>query len=179
MMNQSKNLQRGLSLVELLTVVTLLGVITAVSLPSFRAMNESSQTVATTNALIGAMQLARSEAAKRGQTVSICAAAAGEESHTCLSGDSTSWEHGWLVFVDAQGSRGKIDQGDQVLRMVARADSAPAVSASGLYISYASNGLLNSEKLNWELRSSQCISNGHRNIAMSAAGRPSVSKVAC
>ncbi len=167
--------QAGLTLIELLTVVALAAILAAVGIPGMRTMNENIQATATTNALVSAIFLARSEAAKRGQAVSICAASE-SDSAVCASGEYTqSWDKGWLVFVDSTGNPGKLDTGDVLIRQFPSVDERYRVMGSSAFVSYLSTGLLASSPVNWELRNEHCDSQNHRDIQMSAIGRPHVS----
>ncbi len=69
-------------------------ILLAIGIPSFRYITIADRISGEVNSLLGDMQYARAEAIKEGQTVTICAAAAGD---TSCSGTDT-WNGGWLVF---------------------------------------------------------------------------------
>ena len=64
-----------------------------------------------TNELYGSLMLARSEAIKRKQTVSLCSTL----DHQTCDENSSGWHHGWLIFSD-ENSDGLINSRDQLLR---------------------------------------------------------------
>jgi len=91
--------QRGFNLLELLIAISILGVITAIAVPSFQSISINSNLSTETNDLVASLRYARSEAAKQGLNVTVCSANAGL---TACSG-SADWSTGWLV-VDSGGN---------------------------------------------------------------------------
>ena len=103
----------GFTLVEMLVVCTVIGILLAVGVPSYRYVTTANRVAAEVNGLLGDLQFARSEAIKEGQDVSLCPTSDGA---TCLT-TSTTLQSGWLVFLDVNGN-GQIDAGtDQLLRV--------------------------------------------------------------
>lgn len=90
--------QRGMTVVELMIVTVVLAVILLIGVPTFRDASLGSRLAAAANDLLASVQLARSEAIKRNQTVTLCASADGA---TCAGGGG--WEQGWIVR-DAAGT---------------------------------------------------------------------------
>lgn len=102
----------GFTLVELLVVCTVVGILLAVGVPSFRYVTTSNRVSAEINGLLGDLQYARSEAIREGLTISVCPTSNGS---SCLTTGS-AWQSGWLVFTDS-GTLGTIDGTDQVLKI--------------------------------------------------------------
>ena len=90
----------GFSLIELTSALAITSVLLAVGVPGYRNFVLDSRRAAVANALLGAMQVARSEALKLGQTVIVCPSADGA---SCLRG-ADDWGRGWLTFVNLSGS---------------------------------------------------------------------------
>lgn len=86
----------GFTLIELLITVVVLGVLTAIAVPNFNNFVRDSRRAATLNEFVAALNLARSEAVKRGVPVAVCRTNTG----TTCTGTGTSWADGWLVFVN-------------------------------------------------------------------------------
>ena len=61
----------GFSLVELMIVITVLGVLVSVAAPSFSKLIKDSQMTAAVNDTVGALQLARSESIRLGKRVNV------------------------------------------------------------------------------------------------------------
>jgi type IV fimbrial biogenesis protein FimT len=87
---------RGWTLFELLVALTVLAIVTAWAAPAFDTWALDSRRTADINALVLAIQLARSEAAKRGRPVVLCSTADGER----CADPSRRYDGGWMVFVN-------------------------------------------------------------------------------
>lgn len=98
---------------ELIIVMVLIGILVAIGVPSFRSVTTSSRMSAESNALLGDMQYARAEAAREGQSITVCIS---KNQTSCDSG-STSWQEGWIVFTDINSDQAVDNAGDTVLRI--------------------------------------------------------------
>lgn len=81
---------RGFTLVELMIAIAIVAIAAAIALPSFREFNIRMKVSDTTNGLVHALTLARSEAAKRGADVEVAAAGG-------------VWSDGWEIKVVTGG----------------------------------------------------------------------------
>lgn len=88
----------GFTLVELMITLFIVGILLMVGVPSLKTFMQSNQLVASTNELVSAMHIARSEAIKLNSRVTLC-----ESSNGATCSTSGSWKDGWIVFVDANG----------------------------------------------------------------------------
>ena len=90
----------GFSLVELMVVITIVAVLLALGVPSYRYVTNSNRVSSEVNALLGDLQFARSEAIKEGATVTVCPTANFDfaAAPICNAGaGSTEWDKGWIV----------------------------------------------------------------------------------
>ena len=85
--------QAGFNLLELMITIGILGVITAIAIPSFQSVSINSSLSTETNDLVSSLRHARSEAAKQGQNVTVCSA---NGDYTACSG-AADWTTGWLI----------------------------------------------------------------------------------
>lgn len=98
-MRAMKNSCRGMTLIELMTALSVLGILLAMATPSFRSFTANSRTTATTNDLVTALNVARSEALRRSTVVIVCPS---NDQANCIN--SNDWSTGWIVFADRNGS---------------------------------------------------------------------------
>jgi type IV fimbrial biogenesis protein FimT len=102
----------GVSLVELLIVLTIAGVLLGIGAASYKGVTTSYRITGEINGLLGDMQYARSEAIKQGQSVVVCVAnAAG---NNCAAND-THWQDGWIVFVNTSATNPPSTSGNAAL----------------------------------------------------------------
>ena len=112
--------QLGFTLIELMVVLAIVAIIALVALPNYGPMMQSSRETSTSNEILGALRIARSEAVSRRMSVTICAS---NDQSTC----SGSWANGAVV----RTSNGT------VLRSIPPVEG---VSISGTGISFRSDG---------------------------------------
>ena len=91
---------RGLTLVELMTTAGVAALTLTLGVPSFQKALTSVQRDHVTSELSATMLLARSEALRRGATVTVCPSSDGV---TCITNGSSDWGLGWMLFTDLDG----------------------------------------------------------------------------
>ena len=99
----------GFTLHETLIALTVVGILSAGTI-SVVHLVQSSRIASDVNTLIADLNLARSEAIKRGQPVTACQS----DSTTDCTG-SSSWHQGWIVFDDPNTNR-LLDDGEVLIR---------------------------------------------------------------
>lgn len=104
-MHNQPEYNTGFTLLELMITIAIAGILLGVAIPSFTSIISSNRLTTYANDLVTALNLARSEAVKRGTQVTI----------RRISTTSAQWESGWDVFVDSDGSNAFNDDGDAVL----------------------------------------------------------------
>lgn len=101
----SQALAHGFTLLEALVVLALLGILMAVAVPTVSELRQKHQLQAKAEAFLSSLVLARSEALRRQQRVTVCAGASGESGSDGVGCDSGGrWQQGWLVFVDSNNN---------------------------------------------------------------------------
>jgi type IV fimbrial biogenesis protein FimT len=91
----------GFTLWELVWTLLVASVLVGIAVPSFEAVSLDARRTASVNGLVLAIQVARSESAKRGRSVALCASADGL---TCTA-PVRDYSRGWIVFVNDDGDR--------------------------------------------------------------------------
>jgi type IV fimbrial biogenesis protein FimT len=127
----------GFTLLEALVVVSLVGVLLAMAVPSLSDWRTRHQTQAQAEGLLSSLVLARTEALHRQQRVSLCAQGGRDR---C---DSTgAWQQGWLVFVD-DNQNGLREAGETLIEAHAAAPAGVRLASNSTaraYFSYNSEG---------------------------------------
>jgi type IV fimbrial biogenesis protein FimT len=91
----------GFTLFELVMVISIVGLIAAIGLPSFRYVTASNRISTEINGMLSDLRFARSEAVKQGLPVSVCISSNG----TSCATSGTDWSVGWIIFSDPGSSR--------------------------------------------------------------------------
>jgi type IV fimbrial biogenesis protein FimT len=160
----------GTTLVELLTTLTVVAILATVAVPSFHAFYLDNQRAAVVNGFLHSLFLARSEAIKRAQIVSVCPSA---DSWNCdpRIGD---WARGWIVF--ANRDRDDPPQRDAGEDLIARSDGWPGGSIASNRRAYSfrpnTQGVVNGTIIFCDTRGSSHA----RAIIISHTGRPRVAQ---
>ena len=132
------NTKRGFTLMELMITVAIMAIVLAVGIPGFQALLRENRLAAQTNAFLTALNLARSEAIKRGRRVTLCKSADGA---TCAT--DGGYQQGWIVFVDPNDNA-VVDGGEAILRVEAALVGNPTLTGNSTvqsYVSYVGDGM--------------------------------------
>lgn len=136
-MTRSPKQSAGFTLLELMTALSVAGVVLAFGVPAFTDITRNNRLTTAANDLLHSIQVARTEAIKRQLPVAVCASSdSAAATPTCNDGSFSQW----IVFVDTD--RDWIpDVGEPVLERHAPLDPTITVrnDVNGI-ISYSSNG---------------------------------------
>lgn len=126
----------GFTLVELMVTLAVAAILIAMATPSFRELMMNNRLTVTTNDFVGAANLARSEAIKRGLNASVCIS---NDGATCSAG--TQWNVGWIVWFDANNS-GTPDAGEIVRVAEGFANTNVGLTGTQARFTYNSAGVI-------------------------------------
>lgn len=104
------NSTMGFTLIEMLIVLTIAGILAAIAAPSLNTFLHSNRLATAANDFIADLNLARSEALKRGVKAIVCKSGGGS---TCVA--TSAWTSGWIVFADIDDN-GSWSAGDLLMR---------------------------------------------------------------
>lgn len=138
-----KRAQSGFSLVELLTVLSLVAILATLAVPNMRDFVRNNRLTSAGNGLLHSMQLARTEAIKRQNgNVVVCATDTPDAADAGLACTGGAFS-GWFVFVDAN-SNWTHQAAEPVIEKHASVDSSVTVSNdnNGI-VSYGPSGFAN------------------------------------
>ncbi len=97
----------GLTLVEVMITLLIVSILVAIAVPSFTHMKRRHEANGETNRILSLLALARSEAIKKSQVVTLCKSSDPAE----CGGD---WQDGWILFAD-NNKDGSLDEGEEIL----------------------------------------------------------------
>jgi type IV fimbrial biogenesis protein FimT len=124
-MTNMRSKQQGLTLVELMVTLAVAIILITVGMPLFTGLAGSNRATTQANSLVSALKLARSEAVKRADSVTVCS-----DNGAGACGDETEWVNGWLVHTDVNESGG-FDAGDVLRTWDPLAPSSTVTVAEG------------------------------------------------
>jgi type IV fimbrial biogenesis protein FimT len=116
--------QTGFTLVEQLTVLTVLSVLLAVSAPQLGPQLERQRLRAASSELLHALRFARANATLAGRPVVLCPS---EDGESCTT--RSDWSGGWIVYADGNRNQG-FDAGEEMLLVHRLTGRGPSVRTS-------------------------------------------------
>lgn len=161
----------GFTLIELLSTLVIVAVLIGIGVPALSAMARDARLTAFANELHAAISLARSEAIRRGQRVTLCVSRDGLQ---CTADAGVGWEAGWVIFPDPDGDivRGA---GETLIRSREAADTGLLARGNGTlarYVSYVPSGATRSVTGALQMGTLKVCDDGRqRSLVINAAGR--------
>lgn len=169
--------RRGFTMIELMVVIAVAAVMTALAAPSMVKVIASNRVQGEASSFVSDLMYARSEAIKRGRGMSLCASSNGK---SCLT--TNSWNSGWIVYSD--DSQCTTVPTTDITTRVARvragfkgsdtlAPTAPAAATTTSCLSFNRDGLavnLAATKVMFALRTSSPSSDSTRCVSIELAG---------
>lgn len=156
----------GFTLIELIVTISIAGILMGIAIPSFNSIIRSTRLTTYANELVASLNLARSEAVKRGVQISV----------RRKGSTSQNWDSGWDVFTDLDGN-GALDAADTLLKTYPALTNGFTLRTGTVgyqtFAAYLPSGLsLNSSGDTFRLCASSGDTANSRAIAINAVGRP-------
>jgi type IV fimbrial biogenesis protein FimT len=160
----------GITLVELLTTISVIAVLAALVAPGFSALSLDSRRTAAVNEFFHALFLARAEAVRRAQIVSLCQSTDRQQ----CDNDAPRWARGWIVFVNQDPEEPPRRSPDEEVILASEGWSGGQITSSRGSYSFrpATQGVVNGTIVFCDTRGSAHA----RAIIVSHAGRPRVAQ---
>jgi len=130
----------GMTAIEMLVTLAVAALLASLGASAWGALIARQAVLLQATDLMAALRFARSEAARRGEVVTVCARDPQASGPACVAAPRADWRGGWLVFVD-RGERGVRGPDDLLLRVhepLAASDGAPGTRAA---ISFLGTGV--------------------------------------
>lgn len=177
--NADRKRAGGFTLLELMTTLTVIGVLLTVGVPTFFDVVRNNRATANANELVNALSIARSEAIRRGVRIGVCRSSNGA---TCTG----SWSDGWIVFRDTAVTD---DANPPVVGEVLRAWPGPAGGAAVTtnpvnvgWVRFLPRGDVRTHvalPVTFTIRAADCSGEQGRQVEVNAAGRATSQRVGC
>lgn len=169
---------RGYTLIELMMVLTIVSILSAIAAPSFARLLADTRVADATSELFGAVLQTRSEALKRHRRVVLCTSS---DATDC--GSETGWESGWIVFEDGN-ENGRREEDEPLLQIGEARGGRVAIfgdSSVRSYISYVGSGRTQQLATGaWQAGTLTICSEGiARKIIINRVGRPRIARAGC
>lgn len=128
----------GFTLIECLTGIAVLAIITTLAIPSFSSAISSWKLTTAANETLVAWQVARIESIKSNQTAVVCASSS---QNAPVPGCSDLNPTGWIAFLDTNGNR-SYEAEEQLLRTVRMPQGVRVIAepASSLLVAFQPDG---------------------------------------
>jgi len=170
---------QGFTLIELMITLVIGAILLTQAVPSFFTTIQNNRLVTYTNDLVSDINLARSEAVKRGIRVVLCRSADPSLASPACGGTANTWTSGWLIFADADAS-GAFSAGDTLIRVglpIAADTTIITNNIANNNLEYNADGTTNEGGGTgvFALCDSRGAGNG-RQIQVNAMGRPQLVK---
>jgi type IV fimbrial biogenesis protein FimT len=167
--------QLGFTLIEVLITLSISAILLAYAVPSFRGMIENNRIASMSNDFTSYIQLARSESLRRGLPVSICSS---NNSTQTACGSNTTWNKGWIVFVDSNDDGAMASAADRIKIGPTLGTNRTITTSSGV-MTFTASGFVSRGNTTYLLSSSGCTANNAKTLTLSTTGRISIAATAC
>ena len=107
----------GFTLIELMVTLAVVTIVVTTAVPAFKSMVANNRIAAQTNEIVGAIQYARSEAAKLHKRVILCRSANPTAATPSCGGTANNWTTGWLLFASGDANSTYESANDTLLRV--------------------------------------------------------------
>jgi type IV fimbrial biogenesis protein FimT len=189
----------GFTLVELLVTLVVVSILLAAGAPAFQDFIKNNRVTGQTNDLVSAIQLARSEALKRGVDTVVCAS---KDQKTCTN-DKDTWVDGWIVFSDLNrdGAPNKADGGTPITGTCQSTEDCIMKTSKGLsqgstlttaadFLCFLPTGLSgthvsgacssdSADAVDFTIKAKNCEKTQARKVSVTQMGHTSVATVGC
>ncbi|NQV86652.1 MAG: type II transport protein GspH [Woeseiaceae bacterium] len=168
--------ERGFTLIELMTTLSVAAIVLSVGVPSFRTIVMDNRLVTQANQFVGAVNLARSTAVRYQRNATACASANYDAAVPSCSA-TTDWSVGWIVWVDKDRDSA-VDANEVISVFAPLADTSSFSSLGTAGFTYDSRGFSLAGGDDLTLCDTRTGETG-RFIRVNAVGRTNIARQGC
>ena len=163
-------LSDGFTLLEALVSMAVVAILATLAAPAFTNLKLDAMRTATVNEFFHSLFLARSEAVKRGEVVSVCRS---EDGSTCAAREQP-WTVGWIVFANLDRDEPAVRDPNEPVLAVYGAREGVTITSNRVTYSFRPTvqGVVNGTIVFCDRRGSEHA----RAIIISHTGRPRVAR---
>lgn len=174
--------QRGFTLTELVITMAILVILVAIGAPQLQTFIAQRAVSSQADTFAQAIRLARSEALKRGQRVTMCTSATPTAAiPVCSAAGSGNWRQGWVIWVDDGANARSYDSGETIIQVqqpftLSGGIRNAGASAGQSVISFAQNGLALGDAAQFQVLSNltgsqASLASNNRCVVLAFSGR--------
>ncbi len=156
----------GFTLIELVITVSIAAILFTIGMPSYQKMVMDKRMATTRETLITDLEIAKSEAMTRNQSVILCRHS-GETATPTACDNTAEWENGWVVFVDTNGDS-NVDA-NELLRVTAGLGAGLNIDYSKTSITFSSRGFTGTTNGTFRICDGRGYQHGHK-LILSTSG---------
>jgi len=187
----------GFTLVELLIAIVVVTILLAAGAPAFKDFIKNNRVTSLINGHVSVIQLARSEALKRGTNMVVCAS----DNQTSCSGKDT-WADGWILFSDLNlnnapdvGTGACLETEDCIVKKRTGLPEGTTLTTDADFVCFLPTGLSGTiatpsstsctpetglvTPIEFVLKAKNCERNQARKVTITPQGHTLVSTIAC
>lgn len=173
--------QKAFTLIELMVTLSIFAILAFLALPSFQSQIANNKSLALADEFTGALNYARSEALKRGKSITLCPA------NTAGTACGSNWNDGWLAVIDTAATETTkppiVANDDAILRRWEANKSTIELSDSRGFIRYTGLGALarveGTAKALITLSVDKCSGKAKRTITIALSGMLTTETLPC
>ncbi len=176
--------EQGFSLIELMAVVALVAILTAIAAPSFTSTIRENRNVVAANTIMQTLSIGRSEAIRLGREVTVCPS---KDGSTC----SADWAEGLIVILDtAVGTAAPVKDTSKIpatgiLKVEGALLNAKVTQTAGgaqQWVRYSSRGIPTGKiEIKLQVKPVTCTAGKeyYRELTVSVVGKVTATKTKC
>ena len=127
--------QTGFTLLELMITVVILVILVSIGVPSYQSAVRNNCAVSGGNSMLSLLVLAKSEAQRRGRSITVCPSNSAGDG---CAASATDWSVGLVAYVDVDKDH-SFDSGEELIRSITPLSTCSAITTNlGSYLSFDS-----------------------------------------